>query len=509
MGAGIGVAGLGGGIAKGLSRILLNNREIERDQANRDQSRKDQMFMSILPTLMQNATSVADLEPFLAGHFPEVFGEPGKPRKGKGPSAMDQIAPFLEPVLGGGQSSMPGATDRDPITGRPVEPTATPTATPQAQPNFSAETEQRTLFGVPVLSEEQKVSREVNKQVSISEGLMRRAETVILPTLRALDPDATIYDAMRILGVRADAPMDRTITPSKLFQDFLVKRAKELGREMTADEVMKARKDWESSGGASGAYRFGVDREAISKSVFGKNFGDLTPQEAAIVMREEKTMLEGESKARATGAGQGKFETPADLKTAQATGVPVGTSAADVKGQAVPTIAQADRRRSVEALQESLQHIKTLLGPLPKQDELAGLLPGAVYAMRRRSPEYRNQIAALESAVNNVVNVMARSVGEQRGTQTERDALRAEAAIVQIRDAIIEGDTQESAAIRIDESLRTLNNILGSIPATPTPTTAPKDAAPKTPAPAASPGGMTIGPDGKLYIDGKLVPGQK
>ena len=492
MGAGTNVVGFGGGLARGLANVFSRKRQTDQEQANIAQQRKDRIFGAILPVLMENAQEPADLQPFFESHYPEMFGTTGKGKKGGSP--FDQLAQFIGPALGGG-----GSTDDQ---GPPV-----PADVAATMPAAPAQPAQRTLLGVPVLSNEQKIDREVRTKTAVSEGLMKRAETVILPALKAVDPDATIYDAMRILGVRADAPQDRTITPAKLFQDQLTRKATELGRALTAEEVGQLRKQWEENGGANGIYRFGQDREALAKSIFDKPFGNLTQQESAIVIREEQAMLGKEAESRASGTGQGRFTAPADLRTAQQTGVPVGTSAADVAGQAVPTQPQAERRRSVETLKTELSNIKNLLGVLPKEGELGALAPGAAYALRRRNPAYRNDIAKLESAINNVVNVMARSVGEQRGTQTERDALRAEAAIAQIRDAFLTGDTQESANARIDQSLLVLDSILNALPATPVQTKTPTDGKPKGSAPAGGPTGMTM-KDGKLYINGVLMPGQ-
>ena len=224
----------------------------------------------------------------------------------------------------------------------------------------------------------------------------------------------------------------------------------------------------------SSVYRFGQDREAIAKSIFNKRFAELTSGEAGIVIREEQGMLRAEGQARAEGTGQGRFNTPADLSTAQQTGVQVGTTPAQVAGQNVPTTDDRERRRGVEELKTTLEDIRDrLLVALPKQDELAGLLPGAALQIRRRSPQYREAIGQLEAAVNQIVNVNARVVGQQRGAQTERDALRAEAAIVNLNTRLTDpaqGDTQESAAARINETQVILDRILGQLPETPVPT---------------------------------------
>lgn len=256
---------------------------------------------------------------------------------------------------------------------------------------------------------------------------------------------------------------------------------------------------------------FGVDREALARSMFGRPFSGLNQEESAAVITAEQDQLRREAYQRTIGVGQAGMDKPADLNTARENNVPVGTTPNQVGGQLVPNQAVVDRGRSVQTVRDQLEHIRTLLAPLPKSDELAGLAPGAAYAVRRRSPQYREQIAALESAVNNIVNVMARSVGEQRGTQTEQDALRAEAAIVQLRDQFLAGDTQESAGRRIDESIAMLDQLLTRLPQPPVPTPTPGASATPPPAPTTPPpGGRPVnaaGPAGwRVTPDGRLIP---
>jgi len=325
-------------------------------------------------------------------------------------------------------------------------------------------------MGVPILTREEKGERSIGTmetETTAKVALARR----MLPQLKDVDPTATMDDALAVVGIR---------TPSATARGTAAMRPQSVRGTVDGkpafgvfDPTTRSYIDPDTQQPLRGftpltsaaTQQFGVDREAIAKHVFEKPFRDLTSQEAGVVLREEKRMLQEEGSSRTLGAGQGRFQAPIDIPTAQQTGVAVGTSAQQVAGQIAPTQPQIDRRKSVVQLQQGLTDIRDrLLVALPKETELAGLAPGAAYAVRRRLPQYRNQIASLESAINNVVNVMARSVGEQRGTQTERDALRAEAAIAQIRDALLTGDTQESAKARITESMAVLDRILTQLP---------------------------------------------
>ncbi len=249
---------------------------------------------------------------------------------------------------------------------------------------------------------------------------------------------------------------------------------------------------------SSGRQFFGVDREALAWAKYHKKYGELSAPEASDILDQEKSMLEAEARRRALGSGMGKFESPLTPTQAQQTGLPAGTTGPEVVGQGVPTMQQQEQFRTMDFLQTELTHIKNdLLWVLPSAGETAGRLPGMAYALRRRDNRYRPDIGRLESAVNNIVNVMARVVGQQRGAQTEKDALRAEAAIVAMRDAIISGDTQESASARIEESLKVVQGLSALLPKQATPTA--------TPTAPPLPGNLNAAPTAKKDANGNWV----
>lgn len=447
MASAAGALGFGGGLAKGLASALLQNRERSDRLAREEAEANFRQFQALNPVAFQAAAETGDwatYENFLQGYFPEL----GKSAKKTGFSFQDLgpllSAPGLQEPTAVGAGQTPAAagvagteavpTGITPPPGAAPETALIPSRTAVSPATPATQPAQSSFLGFQMLTPEQRRERAITEQTETESGVATARVNVarrLLPELKKIDPSITLEDALRYVS------KGELITPT-------------------------------SRAAANQIYRYGVDREALAKSLFSKPFDQLTQQEAEIVIREEQQMLQAESQARGTGTAQARFEAPVDIPTAQSTGVPVGTRASQVAGQAVPTTQQTDRRKSVEEMQENLTFIRdNLLGVLPKDTELGGLAPGAVYTVRRRLPRYRAEIAKLESAINNVVNVMARSVGEQRGTQTERDALRAEAAIAQIRDALLTGDTQESATARINESLRVLDGILGRLPAAP------------------------------------------
>lgn len=219
-------------------------------------------------------------------------------------------------------------------------------------------------------------------------------------------------------------------------------------------------------------YRYGQNREALSRDLFGKNFADLAPPEVAEVMTREQALIKQTATSRSEGTNAAVMTKPIGVGEAQRTNTVVGTTPADYAGQEVPSTQEQDQRRGVQSVKTQLDHIRTLLVALPKSTDLGGLAPGASLALRRRTPSTRNQVAALEAAIDNVVNVLARTVGQQRGAQTEQDATRAYNTVVSLKARLLDplaGDTQESAAARIDETQRYLDTVLQALPGTPVP----------------------------------------
>jgi hypothetical protein len=501
MGSGAGL-GFGAGIAQGFARAYIGTKERRREEQRTDALRE---FTALFPLAVKAAEDTGDyaaLEDFVGETFPKLR-ERSTARRAKAKAAQPKLTPpTMQPAPAQAPTSAAGApteptTDIGAVAGTtpapsvaatapagPPSPAAAPmTAGPAGEP-APLPSRQLAVSGTPapppdpsqsfmgftMMTPQQRRQRDVEDEIDKLEqtrvAQMQLARRM-LPELQKTDPSITLEDAMRYVS---------------------------------KGELMSA-----ASQRQANMYRYGVDREALSKAVFGKAYDQLDRVEADIILREEQALIQRESEGRALGTGQGRFQAPMTAEQAQAAGVPAGTTSAQVAGQAIPRADEMQRRRSIEELQTTLADIRDrLLGPaLPKKGELGELAPGAAYAIRRRTPAYRDQIASLEAAINNVVNVMARSVGEQRGTQTERDALRAEAAIAQIRDALFTGDTVESATARINESLKVLDRILGQLPNKPQPTAA--GAAPA--APRSAPATSTTAPPARAGGPGPAAPG--
>jgi hypothetical protein len=206
--------------------------------------------------------------------------------------------------------------------------------------------------------------------------------------------------------------------------------------------------------------------------------------------------------ATGTGAGDAAFDRRITPVQSTVTGIPIGTRGSALLDQVAPNMAQLERRRSIQNLYQQLLHIgNDLLGVLPRASELGGKVPGATIAARRVLPGYREGFAALDAAIDNIVNVMARSVGEQKGAQTEQDAERAYNTIAQLRSNIYNpfgGDTWESAAARLNETIGHLENVYAGMPGPVVPGS-PGNWRPGTPPPAPPTG---LGAPGTTPIQG-------
>lgn len=442
------------------------------------------------------------------------------------------------PMFGGGGDQAATAPSIDPTQPSAQKLFAQPSVADQAAAGSPARTgASATVTGnAPArtglfLSHDEQAARTVADNSAALEGKITTQISLarrILPELQALDPTMTMDDALRAVGI--SEPRDYLggsggasqsiggeipdgkggYTPAYAIFD----RQRQAYINPETHEIMTGFRPKFTTAAGTVNQSLGADREALSRELFGKRANQLTQDQMAQVNAELPAYQQRISRGRALGTGQGNFEAPIDVKDAQASGAAVGSSSADYTGQVVPKADDTQRRRSVEAVKEQIKHIRTLLSVLPGDHELGGMAPGAVYSLRKRDPKYRAQIASLESAVNGIVNVLARAVGEQRGTQTEADAERAYSQAVATRDAFLSGDTRESATARLDESDQIIDLITGQLPPAIAPTQAPGGARTVTaagarrpagsPAPPVNEGGRSNPTNGAQSTDGKF-----
>ena len=262
----------------------------------------------------------------------------------------------------------------------------------------------------------------------------------------------------------------------------------------------------------------GVDLNRAAQAAGFRTFMQVPDELKAQVQDLAMEMTQGLSYSRRLGTGQGALDSPVTPQVSQSTQLPVGAAGSDFTGQTVPTEAQNQMRRTGEVLMGDLKRLTEggLLDILPRQAEtVGGMLPGAVYQYRKRTGDGRVKAAQLESVVQGMVNDLARYKG-QRGAQTEGDVERAYQSLVSLQTSLTDaltggGDTYESALARIQQAEAGLKIVAGTITPAPVarPATTPgtRSASPATPPPAGATGptGITIGPDGKLYRNGKPI----
>lgn len=470
------------------------------------------------------------------------------PHTGAGPSAADSLqgakpVPTSPPVARdakglptgllpgtGGVPAAPDAAVKAALTGVAGDQMSTTAGQPDNQwARHSVLDRERggpgaiTMFGVPAISREEALNRKMNRELNAKTALVNRqiqvARDTVFPTLKSLDPKATFRDALAAVGmdvqrlpISSQVPRfagnvegaqlpegtkdfyGRPIDPNQRYRQ-------QFNPDMTIDylpteeRTINAGTNWVQAAVALG---FNSVAEAIDAGITGEQ-----------LRKKADELRTSGAKATATGTAQGKFEAPIDIPGSQSSGLPVGTSAAQVEGQVIPTQEQQASIRTGELLQTDLQRLlgdgttPGLLNVLPSKSELGGRAPGAALALRRRMNTYREDIRRLESVVDSMVNDLARYRG-QRGAQTEADVTRAYNALVKLNAGFTDplgGDTRESATAAIQEAQAGLARVAAAMPKRPVPTASPRSAAAATGGPV--PGAVIR--DGKLYINGKLV----
>lgn len=487
--------GFGAGLAEGLAGVFSAKRQNDQALARDRENRNAQIGMGVLNHLITSGriASYDDLMPYVD----LTLGTGGKkPKKGE-ISPHDILSQVLAPTFsaaggagaaasGGIPSASPPAagvqaTPSDAAVVADMGRTATPAGAPAAAAPVAAPasaptapTGQPRQSGIRLLSDAEMVERQVSNEGIAEKATMERRSKLareLYEQFKTVDNDFTLYDALAMAGFRTDYNRQYGSTASGIMRGFdaqVQRKAQELGRPLTTAETEELRTTWFAANRSGG-----TNREALARAKFGQAFNLLTPPQQQEIIAAETALIGGQSYARTAAGNQADFNAPLTPTQAQTANLPVGTTGPQVAGQSILKDAEVEQRRSTESLKTTLADIRDRLVPaaLPKADSLGGLAPGAAFALRRRSPEFRDQIAALESAVNNVVNVAARTVAGQRGAQTEKDAARAEAAIVALKDAVLTGDTVESATVRINESLKIIDEVLSKLPQQAVPTT--------------------------------------
>lgn len=216
-------------------------------------------------------------------------------------------------------------------------------------------------------------------------------------------------------------------------------------------------------------------KEALAINMFGKRAAQLAPEEMGAVLRAEQQWTQDQGLNRALGVGLGRAAAPMTPQQAQQAGVPGNTTPNQIAGQAIPTVANRETRRTLGAVEAEIrEQIIPLLKVLPSQREFGGTFaPGAILAARRRNdPAVQTAVAKLESSLNAIKTTLGRARGDTR--LSDADIRRIDAALASVDGFsftnLTGGDSQETARARIDETLTHLGIVLQSLPQDPIPT---------------------------------------
>lgn len=421
-------------------------------------------------------------------------------------------------------ASLAGATPQDPAT----KAALTGAAGNQREMLDPSGRGRRTAFGVPVLSQDEtavaKAGRAVMAEDAMLQARIKRAREVILPVLQSLNPKATLRDALIAAKVDVDRLTNTALMP-RFAGNVEGAQLPEGTLDTNGDPINP---NWryraENLPDGSRVYSPTEDRAVPAGTEFVQAAIDLkfssvaeainAGQGEALRKRADEIRRE-RAQTTAAGTAEGKYQgTRVDIPTSQSTGIPVGTANPQVESQTVPTMEQQAAGRTAAVLQADMNRLlgdgtaanPGLLNVLPSKTTMAGLAPGVTLAYLRRSKDFREDVAALESVVNGMVNDLARYKG-QRGAQTEGDVERALSSLVQLQAGLADpfgGDTVESAKRRILEAKAGLDRVAAAMPKMPV--VQPKP----TNTPAAAPTNANTIPgwvmkDGKLYHNGTLV----
>lgn len=525
----------GGGFASGLAQALAESRQ----RADRERDRTIQNNWKLLSIALDSGQlgGIEDLQPFLDTMdlgFPKAKG------KGKGGlNPQQHVSNMLGQIMQAGKGGPVRGESQGPLvpTGRPEwtnQPQVAgpddagnmypvpnleskPLAVPQAQPGPAT---RPSLMGIPILTQEQAADRRLGLEATNTLAKVKMVRERIYPALKATDPNATLEDAFAVAGIRMPSSLtgrpqsvagEATGPDGKVYQTYAIFN----GRQYIDPDTGAPIPDFRPRA-TTGSRSLGTALEAAAQELYNRPASQLTGEE--LTKAQERANLNAGNRttatttARVTATNQGVLDKPADFSTSRESNVPVGTTPREAMGQQVPTQEQVDRLRGLMDIKTNIEELlapddtgQSLLSVLPSKEGLEGLAPGAAYRLRKVQPAYRERVAKLEARVNSLVNVLARTVAEARGTQTEQDAERAYKAIVDLQGRIFSGDTQESAEARVKETLRLLDTLMKSAPKPVTPDASQRRSPnPTKPAPATGATGAVMR-DGHLFINGVQI----
>lgn len=506
MAGGAGALGFGGGFGKGLANVLLQNRQNQREDAQRAEARKDREFQLLFPVKLEafkadpTPESAADLEEWIGVYFPDAVKEMQK----QGMS-FDQLAPLFqnERVNASGQAMPSTAISETGAIGREPSPAEAQARTRRTELGLP------TAPTTPVVNRAPMTTAVPNEPAPPTPGYVdflggryptRSTQREQAITAAQLPFEATVQLAQRLvdqgvypdrktalegLGALRPPAAGETLTPGSP-EEYVVGKVQEYladpannGQPPSPDEIARYRRQYEDivNGTTKAEQMYGTDREAASLAMYDRNYGDLTPEERQDVQ------------ATLTDAGENL-----DSLTQTVTANPVlwGDLPATIKAKLAPSLAVqgfdfAASNSMTPSMAGSIRNLTTSLDMLQTLDtEALSQREGRVPAWMTKAWNVatNNENDKLYDAVSrSMLSAMARSSGEvgnlAEAEQQRYDALRPKATdatnVRKAKYAAIQRIIDRAAAGATADELRPFLNYLQEARGE-TPTAAPEEA---------------------------------
>lgn len=533
---GWGAGAFAAGLANSLSGAIYGQRQQERQDARRAEERNFQIesfkLQTVLPQILANPDLVNS--DALAQEFPTIFGKGSKDGKTRLQQLQQQMGSLhaqgayggVQPADRSDRAASPAATTTSVVgdsgpsyTG---EPSGIPTVSGMGNEANPAQNRPAgdigpvaTLFGAPMLTQEQQLQREMSMKDRLSAAELRQRQQRAQMLAQAGPQYALNPEQMKTYLLENKLPPQRTPTPVTTapgtFADNLARWEQEHNRKATSDEEIDLYRKW----------------SLANDPVKAGAAGALTPEAEATarMVADNPSMLQGLTPTLTGGVIQAIAANPQLRAKYEA-------------ARMAPVVAAAN---------QTLNAMKDLVTVDPNTGQVTGLTAGAasLYGSnildRALSFKFGSAGATARAALNMVTGQqvldMLKTMKEQSKTGATgfgQLSVR-ELGVLESAATMLKGEiSQPRAAMLLKDIYDRLQKIVQPAAQAPAPggqnagaapgATAPgaetpaasspgsggiagaRPAAPVTPQAGNGPAGMIVGHDGKLYLNGQPLP---
>jgi hypothetical protein len=531
----------GTNFSSGFLGSFANALESKRQLDLQKDQRTRQNFLSAAQSFLQQGYTPEEVQPFLAGWAPEIFGDKAqKPKAGQanpaqivtdvlsrahaatgGADALGRTvsAPTGPDVLGrtlGQSAPAPLAGIENPQPGGALD-TGAPVA-PPPQPPPQAPGRTLTIMGQPfnLLSPESLAQRQSAIEQQQLRDKVERARA-IYPTLKAADPSITMKDALDLTinkqflrsgvgsGVAFQSVAGEAPDENGDFQpmDAAFDRASgQYLNPITREPIQGFRKV--SAARNANERFFGKDLESLSRgSEFGgKSYASQPPDVKdkinAALLKQQQDQAGATATARGKAQIQTELEKPIGTAAGQQYNLPPTTPLKDLMSTPGMTEAEKSKITSLSMADDSVQQINDLITKVfPDVKDRSPLMARGLTALDLAQKNFARDgdYVKLNSEISLAAINIARIAGET-GRVPVQLVDKAQKALADL--SLTGGDTRESALAKLDVVKELLKSARTNAPGG----TATKPGASTTTTSSAWP---QIGPDGHTYLNGKKI----